>query len=255
MIPDWTPLDTELARWREQELTLPLWWRDDDAIATTPALTRLHDLARHLDMPVHLAVIPAGAEDTLISSIGTHLIPVVHGWAHENHARWYQKKAEFGEHRPRDQMQAETELGLCRLRALFGDALVPMFVPPWNRLDPNLLAALPRQGYRILSAFTPRDNASAAPGLAQINTHLDPINWRAGKALHDPDTLIAQVARQLTDRREGRADPEEPYGILTHHLVHDSAIWDFTEALLSRLLQGPSHVWTATPKESEHEPT
>ena len=31
----------ELAQWRSEELTLPIWWRDDDAIAPTPALERL----------------------------------------------------------------------------------------------------------------------------------------------------------------------------------------------------------------------
>lgn len=262
MTPDWTPLDTELDRWSAAGLSLPLWWRDDDAVAMTPALDRLQDLARRLAMPVHLAVIPAAADALLAEDIGPFLIPVVHGWSHTNHAPNGEKKAEFGAHRPIEAMHAETAQGLTHLRTLFGDALLPMFVPPWNRVATDLLPTLPSQGYQLLSTFTPRSNTHAARGLARINTHLDPINWRAGKTLHDPDILIGQVATQLSDRRENRADGEEPYGILTHHLVHDTAIWDFTEALLSRLLQGPTHIWHAytfldqyRPKETTNEPT
>lgn len=262
MTPDWTPLETELDRWRAENLTIPLWWRDDDAVSSTPALGQLHDLARRLKLPVHLAVIPAVADVSLAKIIDPFLIPIVHGWSHSNHAPNGEKKAEFGKHRPTEAMNAETARGLSHLRTLFGAELVPMFVPPWNRVAADLLPVLPSQGYRMLSTFTPRRAADAAPGLAQINTHLDPINWRAGKTLHDPDALIRQIATQLADRRENRVDRAEPYGILTHHLVHDAAIWDFTEALLSRLLQRPTYIWTARTcldhphlKETPNEPT
>ena len=63
MTPDWTPLETELARWSAQGRTLPLWWRDDDAVAETPALRKLTELSERLGLPVHLAVIPAAAEE------------------------------------------------------------------------------------------------------------------------------------------------------------------------------------------------
>jgi hypothetical protein len=41
MTTDWTPLRKELAIWRAEGLTLPLWWRDDDAVTATAALDRL----------------------------------------------------------------------------------------------------------------------------------------------------------------------------------------------------------------------
>lgn len=241
---DWTPLDLELARWDTAGLMLPVWWRDDDAVTRTPALDRLGDLAERLDIQTHLAVIPALAQDDL-ATLDARMIPVVHGWAHTSHAPAGEKNVEFGAHRPVATMQAEAESGLTRLRDLFGESLAPMFVPPWNRIDATAITTLPGYGYRMLSTFTPRVSEFAAPGLMQVNTHLDPINWRGGKTLHDPAALIAQVVRQLADRREGRADAAEPYGILTHHLVHDDAIWDFTEQLLTHLLAGPVRRWTA----------
>ena len=39
----------------------------------------------------------------------------------------------------------------------------------------------------------------------------------------------------LSARRTGGVpDPAEPTGLLTHHLAHDAAAWDFVETLLER---------------------
>jgi len=248
MTPDWAELDAELARWRMAGLILPIWWRDDDAVAPGPALDRLRALAEAHDFPVHLAVIPNGATQALADLVHStrHLIPVVHGWAHFSHAQKDDKKAEFGAHRRLVDMQDEVAQGLARLCKLFGARLVPMFVPPWNRIAPGLVAELPVSGFRALSTFTPRTARFAAPGLEQINTHLDPVAWKAGRGLVEPGTLIAQLVRQLADRRNGAADNTEPYGILTHHLVHDEAVWAFTAMLLTRLIAGPTRRWNFT---------
>lgn len=250
---DWTPLDRELDRWRQAGMTLPLWWRDDDAVAPSAALDRLVALAEAVDLPLHLAVIPAEADPTLAAFAQAHprLIPVVHGWAHRNHAPEGEKKAEFGAHRPLPVMAKEARDGLLRLRSLFGPALRPMFVPPWNRAAPELLPALPGLGYSAISTFAPRKSAGPAPGLLRINTHLDPIDWRGSRSLVDPEHLIAQLAAQLADRREGHTDNGEPYGVLTHHLVHDAAIWDFAGALLTRLRAGPTTPWTAPERKDD----
>lgn len=248
MTPDWTPLDAELARWMDAGLCLPLWWRDDDAVRPTAELDRLNTLSGRLGLPVHLAVIPAGATPELaaVCASAPQLIPVVHGWAHRNNAPAGEKKAEFGAHRPAEETLADAKRGLETLRAVFGDAVQPLFVPPWNRIGRGTVQGLAGLGYSALSTFKPRKAAEAAPGLVQINTHLDPIAWKTRRALVPPQQLIAQVTGQLADRREGRADNREPYGLLTHHLVHDGAIWAFTEALAARLLAGPARAWAFT---------
>ncbi|MEX0351237.1 MAG: polysaccharide deacetylase family protein [Paracoccaceae bacterium] len=247
MTLDWSPLDTELALWGDAGLTLPLWWRDDDATAHTHALDRLHDMAVATGLPVHLAVIPEPATPALAEYTRDReaLIPVIHGWAHRNHQNPISKKAEFGADRPTEAALADAKRGLDRMRDLFGDHLSPMFVPPWNRISEEVITGLPQLGYRTLSTFTPRKTQEAAPGLERINTHLDPIDWRGSRGLVIPDALIGQLAANLRERREGRADNDEPYGILTHHLVHDDAIWQFTQEIVTRLLQGPGQPWTA----------
>jgi hypothetical protein len=94
---------------------------------------------------------------------------------------------------------------------------------------------LPGLGYRGISSFGQRKTREAAAGLIEINTHLDPVDWRGSRGLLSPDVLIDRTARAIRDRLDGTADPEEPIGLLTHHLIHDERLWRFCEALLEVL--------------------
>ena len=252
MITDWSPLRAALARHRGDGLALPIWWRDDDAVAATPALDDLVALSARVQVPVHLAIIPAHADATLVARIDpATLIPVVHGWAHADHSGGAGKKNEF--QTPRPDALSDTQRALARMRDLFGTALRPMFVPPWNRIGAGVTAALPAQGSRAVSTFGARPAREAVPGLAQINTHIDPIWWKGSRDLVDPDHLIAQACAHLEARRSGREDNTEPFGLLTHHLVHSDTIRAFCAAFLGELLDGGATPWTM--KSENHEQT
>ena len=238
MTYDFSLLKQELSIWRAEGLRLPIWWRDDDAVDQSAALDRLIGLATTLKMPVHLAVIPKYATAALASvcSNVTVTVPMVHGWEHQNHARPWRKRSEFGQ--VREGAIAEAKAGLETLRTLFGPNLLKMFVPPWNRIAAELIAELPNIGYSGLSDFNARPQRFAAPGLVRINTHVDPIFWRGGGGLVPPETQINTLVQILQNRRMGGSDQAEPLGFLTHHLVHDEPIWSFCHACLSTLLDG-----------------
>lgn len=241
MMINWQPIHDEFQHWRDAGLSLPFWWRDDDAIEPTPQLETLITIATDLDMPCHLAVIPKHATSALAkrTKVTAQIIPVIHGWSHENHAPTGQKNAEFGATRPIEESATDAILGLQCLTDLFGDQLKPMFVPPWNRINPELGQHLVAIGYDALSTYGPRKSRFAALGLTQINTHLDPINWRGDRSLVAPDTLVAQTVQLLQDRRLGHTDNTESFGFLTHHLVHDDAIWAFVKQFLTIIREGP----------------
>jgi hypothetical protein len=232
---DWTVLRRELARWRAAGRAPALWWRDDDATCPTPALDRLEALPASHDLSVHLAVIPAQATMPLAHRIAAsdHLVPLVHGWSHENHAPEGTKKSEFGMPRP----GAENDLrkALDRMQDMFPQLLVPVFVPPWNRLGPSFLPLLKGAGYSAVSAFGRRPRGEILP---YVNTHVDPIDWHGHRSLADPDRLIADAAADLAEIRESASDDPEPFGLMTHHLVHDEAIWSFSEQFVSEMLAG-----------------
>ncbi len=241
MTPDWTPLRKELALWHQQGLTLPLWWRDDDAIAPTRALERLVEMSEGLQLPVHMAVIPRNATEGLAGFVADtgSLIPVIHGWSHENHAPPELKKAEFGSNRSLEDLAQDADRALARMETLFGPRLARMFVPPWNRVGAEMGPILSRLGFTALSTFQPRQRADIAPGLVAINTHIDPIEWRGSRGLVDPERLVALTVALLKDRRRGVADNGEPFGYLTHHLVHDAPLWEFSQTYLAELCEGP----------------
>lgn len=242
---DWSDLHTELSEWHAHGLRLPFWWRDDDAIAPTPALSRLTELSARTGVPVHLAIVPRHATPDLAQHLADMpaLIPVVHGWAHENHALPDAKKSEFGTAVPR--ARHDIRLAISTTRDLFGARVAPMFVPPWNRIAPDLYPDLVAAGFDMLSTFTPRKTVQPVPGLTQINTHVDPIDWRGTRSLVPPDAMIARVVAQLRDRRQGNTDACEPFGLLTHHLVHTEEVWAFTAQFIDVITTGPVDLFRA----------
>jgi len=240
---DWTPLRTELAQWRAEGLELPFWWRDDDAIAPTEALDQLASLSTTTEVPVHLAIIPKEASEALARDLPECFVPVVHGWAHVSHTPEGAKNAEFAAGRPANAALVDASQGLGRLRALFGDRVAPMFVPPWNRIVPDVVAGLAEVGFDAVSTYNPRTATMAVPGVAQINTHVDPIFWRGHGGLVDAETLVSQIVSLLKDRRAGLTDNQEPLGYLTHHLVHDAVIWEFSRQFLQEICDGPVRLY------------
>jgi hypothetical protein len=243
----WSTLHKELSEWDRQGLRLPIWWRDDDAVRPTRQLDRLADLSDHTGVPLHLAVIPATATPALGNWMEAHPVTVlVHGWSHADHASTGEKSSEFGYMRPDSSQDAAR--GLARLTGLYPDRTLPVFVPPWNRIAPGVAKLLPGLGYRGLSTYGPRHGAPA--GLLQVNAHVDPVDWRGTRGLADPQTVLDRLVQNLRDRRAGKADADEPMGLLTHHLMQDDRTWAFCRDLLLALRDGPCeivHPFTAEP--------
>ncbi len=213
------------------------WWRDDDAVTPTPALERLLALANRHAMPVAVAAIPAHADAALAARLAREPLAraLVHGLSHANHAPAGEKKAEFGPHRPADALARDAETALRLAAARFGDTLLPVFVPPWNRIDGELAKSLAGMGYRGLSTF---GRAGQVAGIAVANTHLDPVAWHDGGGLAPRARIDAAAAAFLRAQLEGGGEPV--LGLLTHHLVQDEDTWTWCDAVLSFLLRHPA---------------
>lgn len=226
-------LDDVAARGRRLEL----WWRDDDAIATGPALERLLDLARRLAAPLALAVVPRDAQEPLARRIAAEpgVRVLQHGFAHANHAPPGHKKVELG-YAPLPVTLEDLRTGADRLARLFGAKVVPALVPPWNRIEEAVLQRLPALGFSGVSTFKARTTPCPVEGLVQVNTHWDPIAWQSGGGLADRVALLDALAQRARDVVADRVDPGEPFGILTHHLVHDPWTWRFVEEVLTLLV-------------------
>ncbi|MEF2553695.1 polysaccharide deacetylase family protein [Aurantimonas sp. A2-1-M11] len=241
---DATDLLTELDAWREASRTVDVWWRDDDAAEASPALDALVAAAHRHEAPLALAVIPAALSPRLVACRDDPLLFVLqHGYAHTNHAAPGGRAVECGGDRPLRAVLDELGTGRDRLAAAFGDRFVPVMVPPWNRIEPAVAKALPDLGYAGISVFGPRETASPQAACRHVNAHLDLLTWKGGARFAGRDKLIRLAAERLADLRLGRSDPQEPFGILTHHLDHDAETGAFLEELLALFAAHPAVRW------------
>jgi hypothetical protein len=240
----WQRLQDELDAWMADGRTATFWWRDDDATGPCEPLDGLLSLCGP-DTPVCLAAIPEAASDALAERVASHpaVMVAVHGWAHANHAAPGEKKSEFPDSRRLEDMLADAGRGITRLRRLFDGRLVPVFVPPWNRMAAGLGASLASLGYRGVSTFGARRAARRHPALVTANCHVDPIDWRGTRGFAGLDAVIDQAVRHLRDRRLGAVDPSEPTGLMTHHRAADSETAGFTASFLTRTSAHPAARW------------
>ncbi|MVA58741.1 polysaccharide deacetylase family protein [Agrobacterium vitis] len=221
-----------------QGKSVRLWLRDDDAVEPSDPLETLLALVRRFQIPVTLAVIPEPTGPALAAVLRPESLAsiAVHGWNHQSHAGPGEKNQELGGHRPAAIVLDELRQGLAKLRGLYGEQLLPMLVPPWNRIDKALLSSLPGLGFTTLSVFG-REKRGAV--LALLNTHVDVMDWRGTRGGRDADILFAELAAYL----EPEAEPLQAIGILTHHLVHDQTVWDFLTRLFALTATHPACRW------------
>ena len=238
----WAALDAELDLWHAAGRRATFYWRDDDAALPAPALDRLLALSAETGVPLALAVIPARC--VLSPAMLPASVRVLqHGYAHLNHAKGRgEGAAELGLHRPPAQTLAELEEGRKRLADRFGAAFTPALAPPWNRIAPELVPALAAHGFSGLSAAGERAAAEPAPGLRQANIHWDLIDWKRGRGFRGYGSAL-DLVEHLRRRRRGEADPDEPTGLLSHHLDMDDAGWEFLARLLAATRTHPAASW------------
>ncbi|MBT3532585.1 MAG: hypothetical protein HN478_01835 [Rhodospirillaceae bacterium] len=231
----WTDLKAELDRWAGDGQRAGLWWRDDDATAPGPRLQRLTALSEASGVPLALAVIPARAENALGGMVAgvPGLKMLVHGLRHQNNAPAEEKKAEFGAHRPVSEMLGDAAIGYENLLGRFADLTLPVFVPPWNRIDEQLVTRLPLARLTGLSRYGQRRAKPPGAGPLENNCHLDLIDWRGGRGFIGRDAALDLLINHLRARRTGSAARDEATGVLSHHGVMDEETWDFLAELFA----------------------
>jgi len=266
----WAALEAELDLWQSAGRTASFWWRDDDAVAWTPALQRLLELAD--GAPIALAVIPGEAQPELARRLASldAVTVLQHGWRHTNHGGAGEAKSELGAARPLRQRMEELAAGLHRSRTMFGSQALPVLVPPWNRIGEDLIPRLPEIGFRGLSAdalppwrlrarlptlnaFAPstdrhRSFHRTTSRLRQVHVHVDFIEWHGSRCFIGESETLGLIMRHLEHRRSRRTGGDEPIGILTHHLVQDSPTEPFLQRLVATVRRHPAARFVPVPE-------
>lgn len=235
-------LRMELAAWRRAGRAAVLWWRDDDARSTSPALTRLLALCARHGAPLTLAVIPDAQPQHLAGAYDPSLVTVIqHGVDHVNRLTGA-RAGEFDPALPAEAVADAIARGWGALARLPG--AYPVFAPPWNEAHPALEQALARLGFIGWSAF---GTLEAGGEVRRLDTHLDLLRWKKGVRFRGEDRFVTGLTLALAARRRAGAWTS-PIGLLTHHLDHDEAAWAYLDRFLAWSRTEPVLSWRALPE-------
>lgn len=230
-------LELELLRWRMAGQRARLWWRDDDATEPSDSLFRLLSLSNRAAIPLTLAVVPAGDMTGLAKAldVAQQVTVAQHGVDHQNR-RSGPVAGEFPHDWACDALKAKVAWGWERLRPLPG--VLPVFVPPWNDVHPDLEAALVDLGFCALSA----SGELQSHGIVRLDVHLDLMRWRGGARFRGRRRFLGALVEALQLRRRLQLW-NAPIGFLTHHLAHDEAAWKFLDEFLTWTQRQTALAW------------
>jgi hypothetical protein len=197
-----------------------LCFRDDDAGWSDTRLFELLDRFAAAEVPLDLAVIPKHLHPALAAELleraGPRLRLHQHGFAHVDHEA-ARRKWEFGPTRSRALQHRDIAAGRRLLEDLLGDAIDPVFTPPWNRCTIETGECLAELGFRVLSRES-RATPLRIPQLREVPVHVDWVRLAPPEAAH---RLAAAI-------RSG-----EPAGVMFHHAEMDTASRDAASELLA----------------------
>lgn len=223
-------LGQELRLWEKAGRAPVLWWRDDDARAPGEALDRLLALSRRHAAPLTLAAIANPHLSALVRRIEVEpaVEIAVHGFKHINRQP---EGRGFGEVVAEDSQEwVRAQLRATVMSFHQAGAQPTLFVPPWNNLQPQLIEAIGGSSIIAVSAF---DQARGLlEGVARLDAHLDVLRWKGGGRFRGRWRFLSRMRRLMAQRRVSE-NWDEPMGLLTHHLDHDTAAWAFLDQFLA----------------------
>jgi hypothetical protein len=203
-----------------------LHFRADDVAVVGAKLVRMFGVFAKRRAPVAPALVPAwltAPRFKVLRSIapGGTFAWHQHGWRHLNHEP-EGKKCEFGPARDTEAKADDIRRGAQRLAEVTGGACLPVFTPPWNRMDADTLDALPELGFRAVSR-TPGAKPACPACMAELPVHAALHSRREA----DPEASLDALAEEMTS---GLATGV--CGVMLHHQRMNQAALDFLDMLL-----------------------
>ncbi len=228
-------IDGRVAKILDRYSAAKVFFRADDvAIPSAKQNLLLQLFARH-DTPLCAAIVPAWFNKSRWNAIcrqvdgKQHLFAWhQHGWNHRNR-EIAGKKQEFGPGASLEQKQRNLLRGRDKLAAVLGKHFLPVFTPPWNRLDQDTMYILKELGFRAISRY--RDpKFPSIPGLPDLAANIDLHTRKEDSADAGWDALLRELDQALAT---GLA------GLMIHHQRMNDAAFAFLDRLLSSLGKRP----------------
>ena len=212
-----------------------VFFRADDIAIPSARQNRLLELFARHDAPLCAAIVPAWLNRSRWQAV-CHCVQDKHrlfawhqhGWIHHNHET-AGKKQEFGPGASHEQKRRDILRGRDKLTDILGEHFLPVFTPPWNRLDLDTMHILQELGFRAISRYR-GDRLPTLPGLPDLSVNVDLHTRREDSAEAGWEGLLAELDQALAT---GVA------GLMIHHQRMNDAAFAFLDALLPRLQARP----------------
>lgn len=227
------------------EAPVRIFFRDDDAGWENGKLIKLLNRFEHAGMPIDLAVIPENLDHWLADELlarwqrnkqllGLHQ----HGFSHGNH-ELNGRKCEFGVSRTKIQQERDIAKGRAYLQKFLGEALDPIFTPPWNRCTQDTVQCLEELEFKLLSRDVTANKLETS-SIQEAPVHID---WsRIIKSVDEPlQALALALKANLTKNKIT--------GVMLHHAdMEGQHLGALSELLV--LLSGHENVRSVLLKET-----
>lgn len=211
-----------------------IFFRADDIGAGGRPFEALCRLFRSFEIPLAMAVVPAWITAIRVKQLfqlapredplwGWHQ----HGWCHVNWQR-SGKSSEFGEERPLEKQFSDISQGRRKLQDIFGEHLVDVFTPPWNRLSLTTMKILEELDFKAVSMTAGFPRGYKNPdGIKNLRIQLDLHTRKSKDGISDFGVLLDELSTFLGRR--------EPIGIMIHHQRMTYFAFEFLRELLTQL--------------------
>ncbi len=208
--------------------SVTVFFRADDIGPPSKNFSRMMNLFVQYHTPLCLAVVPAWmtrprweAMRQYISEDPALFCWHMHGFLHRNHEP-DGKKQEFGPARTPADLRHDLSKGVWRLQTLMGDALTPVFTPPWNRCSLEAMMQLKQLGFKGVSRSA-GSRPQVPEGITDLSIHVDLHTRKEPVAQDGWEGLCNQFDAHLGAR---------PCGIMLHHMRMNTNAFDFLAYLL-----------------------
>jgi peptidoglycan/xylan/chitin deacetylase (PgdA/CDA1 family) len=212
-----------------------VFFRADDVAIPSAKQNQLLKMFAHCRVPLCAALVPAWLNRSRWQDMerlidGNHQLFAwhQHGWNHHNHEP-VGKKQEFGPGAGLEQKRRNIVRGKDKLQDILGDHFLPVFTPPWNRLDRETLEILRDQGFVAISRYRGAKLPSI-PDLPDLFANVD-LHTRKEQSPQDGwQSLLDELDQALAT---GIA------GLMIHHQRMNPAAFAFLHWLLLHIGKFP----------------
>jgi len=208
-----------------------VFFRADDVAIPSARQDLLLELFVRNQAPLCAAMIPAWLSGKRWARIdgqvaGNHRLFAwhQHGWNHINHET-QGKKQEFGPSLGSRDKQRAILRGRDKLAGILGDRFLPVFTPPWNRVDAEAMAMLRDAGFRAISRYSAA-KVPALEGLPDLFANVDLHTRKEPDAASGWEALLHEFEQALAGGR---------VGIMIHHQRMNGPAFAFLDGLLGML--------------------